>query len=382
VLNTQPAVIILARRVAMRSGEAYLPLHDGYVPRWLYTRMVRLGSAVLKIVVEEFGSRELILRIGDPVWFQALGCVLGFDWHSSGLTTVVTAALKEAASRVGCGVFVAGGKGRASRAAPDEIYSACRRVGLDPQPLIRASRLAAKVDNALVLDGYTLYHHAFFFDAEGNWAVVQQGMNVEEGYARRYHWTSESARSFVVEPHSGLIGEKRHSAVIDMTARESEEARRVGLDILRERDRLRRDLARLREHVRGELDKWILGGGGGVDAAKLLYMPRRIDWEAVRRVYELQPRTFEELVEVEGVGPGLIRAVALVAEVIYGAPPSKRDPVRYTFAVGGKDGVPFPVNRKVYDELISFFENVASRARGGDRRRLLERLSRLLPGSG
>jgi len=358
-------------------GIAYLPLHDGYVPRWLFDRMVKLGGIILKHIVDDFGSDELLIRLADPVWFQALGCVLGFDWHSSGLTTVVTAALKEAIKKEEIGIYIAGGKGRISRKAPQEIIDICRKLDLDYRSLIEASRLTAKVDNSLLLDGYSLYHHVIVFDEYGKWTVIQQGMNISSKYARRYHWTSLNLRNFIVEPHSGLIGDKAHNIVIDMTSRRSEEARSMSLDIIRE-NRLKRDLHKAREKIGGELDRWL---GRHLDENyKLLILPERLNWKAIREAYELQPRNFKELLLIEGIGPETIRALALVSEIIYGAPPSKVDPVRYTFAVGGKDGVPFPVNRGTYDYVIRFFEELLSKVDDYRyRKERLYKLSRLLP---
>ena len=365
-----------------RTGEAYLPLHNGYVPKWLYNKMVKLGGLIIKHIIEEFGTKELLKRLGDPVWFQALGCVVGFDYHSSGLTTVVTAALKDAVSRGDYGLFIAGGKGRLSRRTPEEVLRICRfkRLDIDSLKLVRVSRLVAKVDNSLLLDGYNLYHHALFFDVNGDWTVIQQGMNVEYRYARRYHWTSFTTKNFIVEPHSGLIGDYKHNFVIDLTSRRSEESRRVIIDILREKNRVKRDLIRLKDLTRGELDKWITRDEGiELDNVKLLYMPRTLNWKAIRKAYEIQPKNYEELLEIEGIGPTTFRALALIAEIIYGTKTSKQDPIRYTFAVGSKDGVPYFVDRQVYDEVISFYEYLLDRVRVDRRRELIRRLSSFLP---
>lgn len=365
-----------------RSGEAYLPLHDGYVPRWLYDRMVRLGTLIVRFIIEEFRTEELLKRLGDPVWFQALGCSLGFDWHSSGLTTVVTAALKDAVSKGDYGLFIAGGKGKLSRRAPEEILRICgsKRLDVDPYKLIKISRLVAKVDNSLLLDGYNLYHHTLFFDEEGNWSVIQQGMNIEYKYARRYHWTSFTTRSLIVEPHSGLIGDHKHKFVMDLTSRKSDESRKVILDILKEKNRVKRDLIRLRDLTRGDLDKWIgLEEGVRLDNVKLLYMPRSLNWRAIRKAYEIQPRNYEELLEIEGIGPTTFRALALISEIIYGTKTSKQDPIRYTFAVGGKDAIPYPINRKVYDEVISYYEYLLEKIDVDKRREIIHKLSSFLP---
>lgn len=364
----------------MKIGEAYLPLHSGYVPKWLFNRMVNLSKIIIKVILDEWGSGELLLRLSDPVWFQSLGCLVGFDYHSSGLTTVVTAALKEASLKGISNFYVAGGKGKASKKTPDEIFNICKKLDIDYNNLIKTSRLVAKVDNAMLLDGYNLYHHTFFFDQDGNWTVIQQGMNVDFKYARRYHWTSKGIKNMVVEPHSGLVGDKKHNLVINMTSKDSEEARKTGLDLIRERNRLKRDLIRLREISSGELDKWIVKEiKAGVDNIKLLYLPRNLNWQAIRRAYEIQPKNYEELLEIRGIGPNTIRALALVSEVIYGTPISKKDPIRYTFAMGGKDGIPFPIDKKVYDEVISFYETLLDKIGINKRRNMIQKLSSFLP---
>lgn len=361
-----------------RAGIAYLPLHDGYVPRWLFGRMVKMSKLIIKVIIEDFGIDELLIRLSDPIWFQSLGCVLGFDWHSSGLTTVVTGALKEAAKETDLGIYIVGGKGKVSRNTPIEIFKLAKTYGFDASPLIKVSRLTAKVDNTLVLDGYSIYHHVIFFDDKLRWTVVQQGMNVNTKYARRYHWTYKKIReTYTVEPHTGLMGDKIHSITIDMTAKSSDEAKKISMDIIKE-NRLRRDLIKARDKVRGELDKWIMGNT--VDEnIKLLYLPRNLNWKAVREAYELQPRTFDELLLIRGFGPETMRALALISEIIYGAAPSKRDPIRYTFAVGGKDGVPFPINIRVYDTIIKYFEELLEKIRIKDRRERIAKLSNFLP---
>lgn len=362
-----------------RTGEALLPLHVGKAPRWLFVRMKKLAGLIAEAIVGEYGRAELLRRLSDPVWFQAFGCALGYDWHSSGVTTVVTAALREALEERELGVVVLGGKGRASTKIPEDIQKVVRRLDLgegEAQRLLRASRMSAKVDNAVLQDGYQIYHHALIVTEDGQWAVVQQGMNTERRLARRYHWLGENVSSFVVEPHAGIVGERREPAVLDMTARESEEARMASVDLVAEGpERLSR---MLREAVRGPLSPY-LGEEGGVP---MLVMPRRVDWAALRSAYEEGVSNYEELVEIRGVGPATVRALALLAELIEGAEPSRRDPIRYSFAFGGKDGVPFPVNVRRMDQVISFLTELV---RGSDlpeseKRRILSRLSGLMEG--
>lgn len=327
--------------------------------------MKKLGGLVTKIILHEHGKKELLRRLSDPFFFQALSCVLGYDWHSSGTTTVTLGALKEAIDPQELGIAVCGGKGRSSRRAPEEIEKMAELFGLSTvktERLKYASRMAAKVDNACLQDGYQLYHHCFVVTEQGDWAVVQQGMH--ERLARRYHWLSEGVRSFVEEPHSGICGDRREEFVLDMTARESSEARRASVDLVRE------DPRRLARWVRGveqrtldeylERSPWVarLVMPQGHALAELTERTLA----SLRRVYELQPRDYEELVAIRGVGPKTLRALALVSDLIYGKPPSWKDPVRYSFAHGGKDGVPYPVDKRTYQRTIEILESAIREA--------------------
>ncbi len=360
-----------------RAGEAVLPLHRGSVPQRLIRRMVRLADQIAYLIVVEEGPRGLLRKLSDPFWFQSLGCVLGFDWHSSGLTTVTTGVLKMALRIDRHGVAVAGGKGKKSLLTPEEIREIGGRLGFSGsriEELIYASRMAAKVDNALVQDGYQLYHHAFFLTEKGEWAVVQQGMNPDDRTARRYHWISGGLESFVVEPHSGVVGERRLKNVLNMTAREAEGNRKASVDLVREGPIKLKSL--LRSVRPGPLDRWL---GYRTEKVPVLRMPWSINWEAVKKAYEIQPGNYEELVSIRGVGPATIRALSLVAELIYGEPASWRDPVKYTFAHGGKDGVPYPVDFHTYDETIRTLEEYVKAAEVSEREKLsaLRRLAKL-----
>ncbi|MEM4021073.1 MAG: DUF763 domain-containing protein [Nitrososphaerota archaeon] len=364
--------------VVKLSGVTDLPLHEGRAPAWLMARMKKMAYAVAKVIVDDYGRRELLRRLSDPYWFQSFGCALGFDWHSSGLTTTVVGALREALSLKAHGVAVAGGKGSMSRRVPEQIMGS----GLDEDKaarLIRASRLAAKVDNAVLQDGYQIYHHAIIFTEDGEWAVIQQGMNPDRGYARRYHWLGERVECFVVEPHSAIASVRREKAVLNMVSRESEEARRASVDLASERPSTLIRLLNIAARGQETLTAFI-GDEMDLQVTRLpsfLRMPRRIDWNAIRRAYELRPRSYEELVEIRGIGPSTIRALALISALIYGARIDWRDPVRFTFAVGGKDGVPYPVSRRTYDEAISFMQQVLEEAElGSDEKK--EALRRLL----
>ena len=362
-----------------RTGTAELPLHGGAAPPWLLSRMKGLAGPMLEIIVETSGPDELLRRLAQPAWFQALGCVLGFDWHSSGVTTVLTGVLKSVMTPQ-LGIMVAGGKGKRSRLATAEIAEiggifalGGDRVG----ELAGASRLSAKVDNTAIQSGHTLYHHAFFVTGEGKWAVVQQGMDPERRTARRYHWLSEHVRAFTEEPHDAIVGENAGDRVLDMTAPESRESRQVSLDLVKDGiPPLRSAFLELRKEPQKTLDSWAPGDGppprpvAGVDADLVLRMPRTIDWDALERAHELQPRGYDELLAVQGVGRAAIRGLALVSEMVYGAEPSWKDPVRYSFAYGGKDGVPRPVDRRAMDESIEFLRRAVDEARLGKEERL------------
>lgn len=342
--------------------------------------MVELGGSIAELIVLEFGRDGLLERLADPFWLQCFGNVMGWDWDSSGLGTVVTGALKEALQNRRTGIGMAGGKGRVSRRAPDEIRQLGDRFGLpDSQVdfLVRASRLSAKVDNAALQDHHQLYHHAFILSEDGSWVVIQQGMNAERGYARRYHWYWKEVRRFDQEPHKAILG-RRMQAALDMTARESEEARKASVDLVREDPRkLMRLLHSIREPGQTSLKRWT----GEEDTYRYLSIPRNLNWRALQRVYELQPSNYEEFLGIQGVGPATLRALAYISGVVYGSEPSWRDPVRFSFALGGKDGVPYPVNRKAMDETIEVLRRGIEAARVGhrDKLRALKALRRILP---
>ena len=351
----------------MKTGTAYLPLHGGSAPPWLFKRMRLLAGEIVEALVYERGSEEFLRRISDPYWFQAFSCALGFDWHSSGTTTVTTGALKMALSPERHGIAVAGGKGRTSGKTPTDIQKLGKAFSFGPEKiaeLVRASRLSAKVDNALVQDGYQLYHHAFMFTENGEWAVVQQGMN--DSFARRYHWLSDRVKSFVEEPHSAICSERQEQTVLDLTAQESEENRKATLDIVRDGP----SHLGLCPAQRSLLDF----GDARPCPAPELFMPRRHELiasldiaeagrKALQMAYELQPSNYEELVALRGLGPKRIRALALISELVYGASPSWKDPAKFGFAHGGKDGTPFPVDRETYDSTIRTLHEAVEGAR-------------------
>jgi hypothetical protein len=351
----------------MRTGYAQLPLHAGRAPRWLFERMVRLAREVARFLVTEHGTRETLLRLSDPYWFQAFGCVLGFDWHSSGLTTTVCGALKEGLKGLEgeLGLYAAGGKGAVARRTPLEIEAHCQRDGLAVAPLVYASRMAAKVDSACVQDGYALYHHALFFDRQGRWCVVQQGMHALHGMARRYHWLGEGLESFVEEPHAAVCCDRREPS-FNLVAQESAAARQAVTELAARPDReVNKLLPRLPELV---LPRRHGVGPEDVDPARL--------HKVLLATYERAPKDFEGLLGIPGLGAKSLRALALVAELVYGARTSLRDPARFSFAHGGKDGTPYPVDRAAYDHTIDALAQALRTAQldGGDKALALKRL--------
>lgn len=360
----------------MRTGTANLPLHGHHCPRWLFDRMVRLNAAIIEAVVEEFGRRALLLRMSDPFWFQALGCVTGFDWHSSGLTTVLCGALKQglAPKQRDLGVYFAGGKGLTARKTPAEIEAYTEKYALPDHVagLQYASRMSAKVDSAAVQDGYQIYHHFFIFTGAGDWAVVQQGMNPADGWARRYHWLSDGLESYIEEPHAAVCG-RRGGQVLNMVSRENAAARDFSVFVSGERPE--KTMAELKKIAALAERKPLLLN---LPASHPVPQAGRLE-KTLRRLYDLAPGDYEELLGAEGVGPATIRAFALVGEVVYGVKTSFRDPVRYSFAHGGKDGHPYPVDRRNYDRSIAMLETALRRAKTGDRDKLdaLRRLAQL-----
>ncbi|MFP3985746.1 MAG: DUF763 domain-containing protein [Candidatus Bathyarchaeia archaeon] len=349
-----------------RTGVAKLPLHYGRAPQWLVTRMTKLADAVVTIIVDEYGHDEFLRRISDPFWFQALGCVLGYDWHSSGVTTVLTGVLKAAVNPKKHGVAVCGGKGKASLKAPTEIHAACETFGFstgDIDRLVYSSKMSAKVDNTAIQAGYPLYHHAFFLSENGKWTVIQQGMSTQDRTARRYHWLSEHVKEFVVEPHEAIVGNAKRDAALNMTAKESEECRKTSVDVAKEKpDKIKRLLESAKPTHQKSLQQWMPNAKGINEPINVLSMPRKINWNALREAYEFQPKNYQELLAVRGVGPATVRGLALVAEIIYGKPPSWKDPVKFSFAYGGKDGVPKPVDKRAMDKSIQILQEAIQNA--------------------
>ena len=371
-----------------RTGVARLPLHYGKAPKWLVVRMQKLAKEIVTIIVDEYGSGEFLKRLSDPFWFQALGCVLGYDWHSSGVTTVVTGVLKQAVVPEMHGVAVCGGKGKISRQAPLEIESVGEKFGLSSdkiEALRYASKMSAKVDSAAIQAGYQLYHHAFFVAEDGRWAVIQQGMCTQDRTARRYHWLSENIKNFVDEPHSAIVGDAKREIALDMTAKESENCRKASVDIAKEpTKKVMRMLLSIRPVYQKSLQDWLpktTQTPWKEYPIDTLSMPANINWKALQEAYEFKPRSYEELLAFKGVGPATVRGLALIAELIYGEKPSWKDPVKYSFAYGGKDGVPYPVNRKAMDESIQILKQAIKEAKLGEKEKIqsLQRLRQFIP---
>lgn len=363
-------------------GTTDLPLHGGRAPRWLFKRMVRLSKGITEVIVNEYGVDEFIKRITDPNWFQALSCTIGFDWHSSGTTTTTCGALKVALDPQEHGIAVAGGKGKASRKTPKEIAEIENIYSIKPtkiDDLIHSSKLSAKVDNSCVQDDFRLYHHSFFVSESGNWGVIQQGMEDDGGYARRYHWLSDLVHEFVNEPHKGVACDQKKNEVLNMTSQKSEETRNISIDLINDGPQhLRKYLNSKGQTTLSDFTKREFKFPEHHAVLDMDISER--GWNILENAYEIQPKNYEELISLEGMGPKKIRALALVSDLIYGSEPSWEDPVKYSFAHGGKDGTPYPVDKEVYDTTIRTLEDDIKKSEidEKDKRKALKRLSGLI----
>lgn len=413
-----------------RTGVADLPLHTGTVPRWLADRMRDLGRLIAESIVENYGKREFLVRLSDPLWFQSFGAVMGMDWHSSGITTSVMYALKRGLNPIArdLGIYVCGGRGKFSRETPNELLQIADKTGVDGNYLKRTSCLCAKVDNTAVQDGFQLYQHNFIVTDEGDWAVVQQGMNTDARAARRYHWCSSSLRSFVEEPHAGVVGENR-GQILNLTHQDARSTRSSILELAHENpDRMMREIRQIVAPnfsviVSPQMDLFappetaqdfssssmvgsardsgsmIIGPDGTpirsgrdlmgaacrdpivANSSRDCIMPSRhevrtedVDLKRLGGVlataYESGPKDFESLLLTPGLGPRTLQSLTLVSEVINGTPSRFRDPARYSFAHGGKDGHPIPVPTRVYDESIRVLQGAIEHAKIGDREKM------------
>ncbi|MBR5867508.1 MAG: DUF763 domain-containing protein [Spirochaetaceae bacterium] len=390
------------------SGHADLPLHTGTVPKWLADRMMVMGSLIVESIIENRGVEEVLVRLSDPLWFQSFGAVMGMDWHSSGITTSVMYALKRGLNHRAkeLGIYVCGGRGKYSRQTPDELLMIADKEGLDGDSLVKKSRLCAKVDNNAVQDGFQLYQHNFVVTRDGQWTVIQQGMNPATKTARRYHWSSSSLRSFVEEPHIAVVGENR-GKILNLTDVKAREARSSILDlscqnpdsVIKEIVLASKDVSTMQKEqlqmqsqinqVQGELfpelikeKNWEISS-----SARNIIMPAHHDVQeqdvdlkrlgaVLATAYENQPENFEELLLTKGLGPRTLQSLTLVSEVIYGTPSRFTDPARFSFANGGKDGHPFPVPLKIYDESIRILQEGIEKSKLGynDKSNCIKRL--------
>ena len=341
-----------------RSGVADLPLHGGRVPLWLAERMTKLGSAITEIIVHDYGTSAFLSRLSDPFWFQAMGSVMGMDWHSSGITTSVMGALKRGLGPKAdeLGIYICGGRGRFSRNTPEELRVIANRRGFDGEALIRTSRLTARVDNNAIADGFQIYLHNFIVTSNGEWAVVQQGLNDSNGMARRYHWHSATVKDFVADPHTGIVGEDQ-GTIMNLVDGDAKPAQSAMLDITRQRPDATLSAARhLRMPSHHEVRE------KDIDLKRL--------GATLAVAYERDLHDFAELLLLENLGPRTLQSLALVAELVHGVPTRFSDPARYSFAHGGKDRRPFPVPLKTYDESLNVLRNALDAAKVGDKEKL------------
>jgi uncharacterized protein len=359
--------------MARRSGSADLPLHGGRVPPWLATRMSLLGAVITQAIVHHYGRDEFLRRLSHPFWFQAFGAVMGMDWHSSGITTSVIGALKRGLGPLSneLGIHVCGGRGQHSRKTPDELRLLGERLGLDDARLTRASRLVAKVDSAAIQDGFDLYLHGFFVTDDGKWTVVQQGMNGDRKQARRYHWHSESLKSFVETPHSAIDGPPQ-GEIVNLTDKRADTSRTAQLELLNDLgpDRIVSELTALSGEVaaQGWLPHLVMPAHHDVRSSDVF--TRRLHG-TLAAAAERGPVDFSELLLTPGVGARTVRSLAMVAEVVHGAPYRFRDPARFSLAHGGKDRHPYPVPLRVYDETIRVMKSAVLKARLGREEEML-----------
>jgi len=357
-------------------GVVDLPLHGGTCPSWLFPYMKELSGKISEVIVDEYGANELLTRLSNPYWFQAFGCVLGFDWHSSGLTTTTTGALKEALKKLNLGIGIAGGKGKTSRKAPLDIQKQGDFMNLNNSKindLIKNSKLSAKVDNALLQDGFNLYHHVFVFTKD-KWIVIQQGMN--EDSARRYHWISDKIQKTLVnEPHNAIVSDIK-TKPLNLTDKDAEETRDCSLDLIKENPA---HLKKYLQNKKNDSNQTSLSDfqTKTFSMSKIHFPKITADMKTLIKAYETQPDNYEELVLIRGMGSKNIRALALISNLVHGTPLSWKDPVKYSFAHGGKDGWPHPVDFKTFNNSINFLKTAikGSRLKDKSRYKALRRLN-------
>lgn len=378
-----------------RKGITTLPLHSDHTPRWLWNRMVKLSRALTEVILEEYSQEEFLERLSNPYWFQSFSCVIGFDWHSSGTTTTTCGALRASLNPEEHGIAVLGGKGKNSRKTPKQIEDLSSTFNISTKAtdtLKESSKLSAKIDNACIQDTYTLYQHNFFLTESGNWAVVQQGMNTNTGYARRYHWMNTDIDNFLNDPHTGIECDKKEELALNMPSKDSKEVQKTSVDLINDNPEHLRTYFRRKDPKQTLLtDFFDFNQHADEDPTrfknqKAFSMPAHHEvldmdlsdreFKVLKNAYEIQPENYKELISLKGIGPKKIRALALISDLVYGEKASWEDPVKYSFAHGGKDGFPYPVDKEVYDHSIETIKDALDQAKL-DKKDKLDAIKRL-----
>lgn len=368
-----------------RKGITNLPLHTDHTPPWLWKRMVKLSGALTEVILEEYSHEEFLERISNPYWFQGFSCIIGFDWHSSGTTTTTCGALRASLNPEEHGIAVLGGKGKNSLKTPKQISDVADTFNISEKvtdKLIKSSKLSAKIDNSCIQDTYTLYQHNFFLTEKGKWAVIQQGMNTNTKYARRYHWMSTELDDFLNNPHTGIECDKKHDHTLNMSSKDSKEVQEISVDLINDNPEHLRTYFRRKDSKQTLLTDYFDFNNVEEDPTgflnqKSFTMPAHHevldmdlsdrDFKVLKNAYEIQPENYQELISLKGIGPKKIRALALISDLIYGKEASWEDPVKYSFAHGGKDGFPYPVDKEVYDHSIDTIRESLKQAKLDDK---------------
>lgn len=381
-----------------RRGITNLPLHTDHTPRWLWNRMVKLSGAITEVILEEYGHQEFLERISNPYWFQAFSCVIGFDWHSSGTTTTTCGALRASLNPQEHGIAVLGGKGKNSLKTPSQLIAAGENFNLSTkatETLVKSSKLSAKIDNACIQDTYSLYQHNFFLTEDGGWAVIQQGMNLNNKYARRYHWISTDLDKFLLSPHTAIECDKKEDNTLDMSSKDSVDVQEISVDLINDNPEHLRTYFRRKDPKQTLLTDYFNfdnedNDPTGFNNQPSFTMPSHHpvldmdlsdkEFEVLKNAYELQPENYQELISLKGIGPKKIRALALISDLVYGKRASWEDPVKYSFAHGGKDGFPYPVDREVYDHSIQTIKDSLEQAKLDNKERhdAIKRLNKFI----
>ncbi|MBE6489088.1 MAG: DUF763 domain-containing protein [Methanosphaera stadtmanae] len=381
-----------------RRGITNLPLHTDHTPRWLWNRMVKLSGAITEVILEEYGHQEFLERISNPYWFQAFSCVIGFDWHSSGTTTTTCGALRASLNPQEHGIAVLGGKGKNSLKTPSQLIDAGEKFNLSTkttETLVKSSKLSAKIDNACIQDTYSLYQHNFFLTEDGSWAVIQQGMNLNNKYARRYHWISTDLDKFLSSPHTAIECDKKEENTLDMSSKDSVDVQEISVDLINDNPEHLRTYFRRKDPKQTLLTDYFNfdnedNDPTGFNNQPSFTMPSHHpvldmdlsdkEFEVLKNAYELQPENYQELISLKGIGPKKIRALALISDLVYGKKASWEDPVKYSFAHGGKDGFPYPVDREVYDHSIQTIKDSLEQAKLDNKERhdAIKRLNKFI----